>query len=61
MTINPDDLTTDQLRAEVHRLIELSRKVNSQSSYFARALKRRLRQEREAAAYSTNRQDTPQQ
>ena len=45
-TPDPDTLTTDQLRNEVRRLLDLSRKVNSQYSFMARALKRRLKAER---------------
>ena len=45
-TPDPDTLTTDQLRSEMHRLLGLSRKVNSQYSFMARALKRRLKAER---------------
>ena len=46
-TPDPDTLTTDQLRAEARRLMELSRVINSQSSFMARALKRRLKAERQ--------------
>lgn len=46
ITPDPDTLTTDQLRAEARRLMELSRVINSQSSFMARALKRRLKAER---------------
>ena len=45
-TPEPDTLTTDQLRSETRRLLDLSRKVNSQYSFVARALKRRLKAER---------------
>ena len=45
-TPNPDTLTTDQLRSEMYRLLDLSRKVNAQYSFMARALKRRLKAER---------------
>jgi hypothetical protein len=45
-TPDPDTLTADQLRSETHRLLDLSRKVNAQYSFMARALKRRLKAER---------------
>ena len=45
-TPDPDTLTTDQLRSEMHRLLDLSRKANSHYSFMARALKRRLKAER---------------
>ena len=43
---DPEILSTDQLRSETARLLALSRKVNSQYSFMARALKRRLKAER---------------
>lgn len=53
-TPDPDTLTTDQLRSEIRRLLDLSRKANSQYSFMARALKRRLKAER------TQSSETPQ-
>jgi hypothetical protein len=49
MTTNPDQLSTDQLRAEVAMLRELSSKVNSQAAKMSQALKKRVKQERAAA------------
>lgn len=44
--IDIEKLSTDQLRQEVRRLLALSSKVNSQASLMARALKRRLKEDR---------------
>lgn len=44
--MHADQLSTDQLRAEVKRLKDLASKANSLAALMVRALKKRLKEER---------------